>query len=90
MQCAFVDTPEVERISDFIGEQKAYPEGAYLLPEYVGEESSSSVGDFNPNERDTLFEEAARIVVGTQQGSTSMLQRQLKLGPITEQGELWI
>lgn len=79
IQCAFIDTPEVEKIAEFIGEQKAYPE-AYLLPEFVGEDGSSSVGDFNPNERDSLFEEAARIVVGTQQGSTSMLQRQLKLG----------
>lgn len=79
VQCAFIDTPEVEKIAEFIGEQKGYPE-AYLLPEYVGEDGGNSSGDFNPNEKDALFEEAARIVVGTQQGSTSMLQRQLKLG----------
>ena len=78
VQCAFIDTPEVERIAEFIGEQKGYPE-AYLLPEFVGEESGA-IADFNPNERDALFEEAARVIVGTQQGSTSMLQRQLKIG----------
>lgn len=79
VQCAFIDTPEVERIADFIGEQKGYA-GAYELPEYIGEESGNANTDFNLNERDALFEEAARIVVSTQQGSTSMLQRQLKLG----------
>lgn len=79
LQCAFVDTPEVERIAEFIGEQKGYSD-AYLLPEYSGEDGSSTVGSFDPNEKDALFEEAARIVVSTQQGSTSMLQRQLKLG----------
>ncbi len=79
LQCAFVDTPEVEKIAEFIGEQKAYP-SAFMLPEYTSEESTSSAGTFDPNEKDALFEEAARIVVGTQQGSTSMLQRQLKLG----------
>lgn len=79
LQCAFVDTPEVERIAEFVGEQKGYSD-AYLLPEYSGEENSSTVGAFDPNEKDALFEEGARIVVSTQQGSTSMLQRQLKLG----------
>lgn len=79
LQCAFVDTPEVERIADYIGEQKGYP-SAFLLPEYSPEESTSTVGGFDPNEKDALFEDAARIVVSTQQGSTSMLQRQLKLG----------
>ncbi|CAM2995901.1 DNA translocase FtsK [Chryseobacterium flavum] len=79
LQCAFVDTPEVERIAEFIGEQKGYA-SAFLLPEYVSEDSTSSVGAFDPNEKDALFEEAARIIVSTQQGSTSMLQRQLKLG----------
>ncbi len=78
LQCAFVDTPEVERIADYIGEQKGFA-NALLLPEYEGEESSSA-GSFDANERDALFEEAARMVVSTQQGSTSMLQRQLKLG----------
>ncbi|AZB16692.1 FtsK/SpoIIIE family DNA translocase [Chryseobacterium indologenes] len=80
LQCAFVDTPEVERLAEFIGEQKGYS-SAFILPEYVSEDSnSSSVGAFDPNEKDALFEEAARIIVSTQQGSTSMLQRQLKLG----------
>ncbi|REC46192.1 FtsK/SpoIIIE family DNA translocase [Chryseobacterium pennipullorum] len=79
LQCAFVDTPEVERIAEFIGEQKGYS-SAFLLPEYVSEDSTSSAGTFDPNEKDALFEEAARIIVSTQQGSTSMLQRQLKLG----------
>ncbi|WP_343687183.1 DNA translocase FtsK [Chryseobacterium gleum] len=79
LQCAFVDTPEVERLAEFIGEQKGYA-SALLLPEYVSEDSTSSVGAFDPNEKDALFEEAARIIVSTQQGSTSMLQRQLKLG----------
>jgi S-DNA-T family DNA segregation ATPase FtsK/SpoIIIE len=79
LQCAFVDTPEVERLAEFIGEQKGYA-SALLLPEYVSEESTSTVGTFDPNEKDALFEEAARIIVSTQQGSTSMLQRQLKLG----------
>ncbi|ALR30269.1 cell division protein FtsK [Chryseobacterium sp. IHB B 17019] len=79
LQCAFVDTPEVERLAEFIGEQKGYS-SAFLLPEYVSEEGTSTVGTFDPNEKDALFEEAARIIVSTQQGSTSMLQRQLKLG----------
>ncbi|ANF52598.1 cell division protein FtsK [Chryseobacterium glaciei] len=79
LQCAFVDTPEVERLAEFIGEQKGYA-SAFLLPEYVSEEATSNVGSFDPNEKDALFEDAARIIVSTQQGSTSMLQRQLKLG----------
>lgn len=79
LQCAFVDTPEVERIAEYIGEQKGYA-SAFMLPEYVSEDSTSTVGTFDPNEKDALFEEAARIIVSTQQGSTSMLQRQLKLG----------
>ena len=79
LQCAFVDTPEVERLADYIGEQKGYA-SAFILPEYQSEEATSTVGGFDPNEKDALFEEAARIVVSTQQGSTSMLQRQLKLG----------
>lgn len=79
LQCAFVDTPEVERLAEFIGEQKGYA-SAFMLPEYVSEDASSSVGAFDPNEKDQLFDDAARIIVSTQQGSTSMLQRQLKLG----------
>lgn len=79
LQCAFVDTPEVEKIAEFIGEQKGYA-SAFMLPEYSGEDTTSTVGAFDPNEKDALFEDAARIIVSTQQGSTSMLQRQLKLG----------
>ena len=79
LQCAFVDTPEVEKLAEFIGEQKGYA-SAFMLPEYSADETTSTVGAFDPNEKDVLFEDAARIIVSTQQGSTSMLQRQLKLG----------
>ncbi len=78
LQCAFVDTPEVEEITSFIGSQKAYPD-AYMLPEFVGEESGSSL-DMDPNDRDDLFYDAAQVVVTHQQGSASLLQRKLKLG----------
>ena len=78
MQCAFVDTPEVEKIVDYIGSQKAYA-SAYMLPEYVGEEGSVKL-DIDISERDTLFREAAEIIVTAQQGSASLLQRKLKLG----------
>lgn len=78
VQCAFIDTPEVEKITDFIGSQKAY-ETAYLLPEFVGEESGTNL-DVDISERDTLFREAAEIIVNAQQGSASLLQRKLKLG----------
>ena len=78
VQCAFVDTPEVERIVDFIGAQKAYP-NAYLLPEYVGGDDSTSL-DIYIEDRDKLFREAAEIIVTAQQGSASLLQRKLKLG----------
>ncbi|MFV0571799.1 MAG: DNA translocase FtsK [Xanthomarina gelatinilytica] len=78
IQCAFVDTPEVEEITEFIGSQKAYPE-AYMLPEYVGEESGTSL-DVDINDRDALFRDAAEIIVTAQQGSASLLQRKLKLG----------
>jgi S-DNA-T family DNA segregation ATPase FtsK/SpoIIIE len=78
VQCAFIDTPEVEKITDFIGSQKAYPD-AYLLPEYVGEESGTTL-DMDISERDSLFREAAEIIVTAQQGSASLLQRKLKLG----------
>ncbi len=78
LQCGFVDTPEVEDICSFIGEQRAYPE-ALLLPEYVGEGGEGS-GDFDMNEIDPMFAEAAQIVVINQQGSASLLQRKLKLG----------
>ena len=78
VQCAFVDTPEVERIVDFIGSQKAYAT-AYLLPEYVGEGESIKL-DIDISERDALFKDAAEIIVTSQQGSASLLQRKLKLG----------
>ena len=78
VQCAFVDTPEVERITDYIGSQKAYPD-AYLLPEYVGEESGTSL-DVDISDRDKLFKDAAIVIVTAQQGSASLLQRKLKLG----------
>ncbi|KQB43857.1 Cell division protein FtsK [Flavobacterium daejeonense] len=78
VQCAFIDTPEVEKITDFIGSQKAYAT-AYLLPEYVGEENGINL-DIDISERDTLFKEAAEIIVNAQQGSASLLQRKLKLG----------
>ena len=78
LQCAFVDTPEVEKLTDFIGAQRAYPD-AHLLPEYISEESSTST-DNNINDRDPIFREAAEVVVNAQQGSASLLQRKLKLG----------
>ncbi|MCR8667835.1 DNA translocase FtsK [Aestuariibaculum sp. M13] len=78
VQCAFVDTPEVENITDFIGSQKAYPE-AYMLPEFVGEESGTSL-DIDISDRDSLFKDAAIVIVTAQQGSASLLQRKLKLG----------
>jgi len=78
LQCAFVDTPEVEQIVNFIGAQRAYAD-AHQLPEYVGDESGGGLED-DPDERDSKFEEAARIVVAHQQGSASLLQRKMKLG----------
>jgi S-DNA-T family DNA segregation ATPase FtsK/SpoIIIE len=78
VQCAFVDTPEVDKICDFIGSQKAYPE-AYLLPEYVGEDSGIKL-DIDISERDSLFRDAAEVIVTAQQGSASLIQRKLKLG----------
>lgn len=78
VQCAFVDTPEVEKITEFIGNQKAYP-NAYLLPEYVGEDNGIKL-DVDISERDSMFREAAEIIVNAQQGSASLLQRKLKLG----------
>jgi len=80
IQCAFVDTPEVEGISDFIGGQRGYP-SAFMLPEYVDESGEGSgSADFDLSDRDQLFEEAARLIVMHQQGSTSLIQRKLKLG----------
>ena len=78
LQCAFIDTPEVEDITDFIGNQRAYPE-AFLLPEYVGDAESNS-NDADLDDIDALFEDAARMIVQHQSGSTSLIQRKLKLG----------
>ncbi len=78
LQCAFVDTPEVDQITEFIGEQRGYPDAMHL-PEYVGEESNSA-GGVDLSDRDVLFDDAARIIVLAQQGSASLLQRKLKLG----------
>jgi S-DNA-T family DNA segregation ATPase FtsK/SpoIIIE len=79
VQCAFVDTPEVEDITDYIGAQQAYPE-AYQLPEYKGEDEGGGLDALDPSDRDVLFEDAARVLVIHQQGSASLLQRKLKLG----------
>ncbi|MBN7810110.1 DNA translocase FtsK 4TM domain-containing protein [Algoriphagus sp. H41] len=79
IQCAFLDTPEVDAICDWIGEQKGYSD-AYLLPEFVGEDGESSVAGVDLDDRDPLFDEAARLIVLHQQGSTSLIQRKLKLG----------
>ena len=79
IQCAFVDTPEVNHITEYIGNQKAYAD-AYLLPEYVGGEGEMMDLDFDPSERDPLFREAAEVIINAQQGSASLLQRKLKLG----------
>jgi len=79
IQCAFVDTPEAEKITEFIGSQRAYP-SAFLLPEYVGEDGSDGKEEVDLSERDKMFDEAAKLVVQFQQGSASFLQRKLKLG----------
>jgi S-DNA-T family DNA segregation ATPase FtsK/SpoIIIE len=78
LQCAFIDTPEVERLTEYIGSQRGYPD-AFHLPEYADEHDE--VGEvIDASERDPLFEDAARVIVENQQGSTSLLQRKLKLG----------
>jgi DNA segregation ATPase FtsK/SpoIIIE, S-DNA-T family len=79
IQCAFVDTPEVERIAEFIGKQRSYPH-AYELPEFSGEEAGEKKEEVDLSQRDQYFVEAARIIVQHQQGSTSLIQRRLKLG----------
>lgn len=79
LQCGFVDTPEVDRICEFVGDQQGY-DSAYMLPEFVGDEGESSIGDVDLKDRDVLFEDAARLIVMHQQGSTSLVQRKLKLG----------
>ncbi len=80
VQCAFVDTPEVEKINDFIGEQRGYPE-AFMLPEYEGVDiNNSEPGSVDLGKRDSLFEDAARVVVANQSGSTSLIQRRFSIG----------
>ncbi len=78
IQCGFIDTPEVEKLSDFIGSQTGYA-SAYVLPEYSKEDVNLS-SEISINERDSMFNEAARVIVTNQQGSASLLQRKLKLG----------
>jgi S-DNA-T family DNA segregation ATPase FtsK/SpoIIIE len=78
LQCAFVDTPEVAKITEYIGSQRAYHD-AHLLPEYVDEESGTGI-DYDIEDRDTKFREAAEVIVAAQQGSASLIQRKLKLG----------
>jgi S-DNA-T family DNA segregation ATPase FtsK/SpoIIIE len=78
LQCVFVDTPEVDTIVNFIGDQRGYPQ-PFLLPEYVDEKELEGK-DFDLSDRDTLFDEAARLIVQSQMGSTSLLQRRMKLG----------
>lgn len=78
LQCAFVDTPEVESVVEFVGDQRGYPQ-AFMLPEYVDEKEMESK-DFDLADRDALFEDAARLIVQNQIGSTSLLQRRMKLG----------
>lgn len=79
IQCAFLDTPEVDAICDWIGGQRGYSD-AYLLPEFEGEDGESSLDGVDLSNRDPLFEDAARLIVMHQQGSTSLIQRKLKLG----------
>ena len=79
VQCAFVDTPEVERIVNFIADQPGYAT-AFLLPEYVGEGEAKMPGAVDLHERDPLFDEAARLIVIQQQGSTSLIQRKFSIG----------
>ncbi|MCK5822713.1 MAG: DNA translocase FtsK, partial [Bacteroidales bacterium] len=78
VQCAFVDTPEIEKIIDYIEKQQAYP-SAFLLPEYV-DDNSKNLTEVDLKKRDTLFEDAARLIVIHQQGSTSLIQRKFSIG----------
>ncbi|MDA0196523.1 MAG: DNA translocase FtsK [Bacteroidetes bacterium] len=79
LQCPFIDTPEVYRLCEFVGAQRGYA-SAYHLPEFSGDEDSGSALDVDLSDRDALFEEAARLIVVHQQGSTSLIQRKMKLG----------
>jgi S-DNA-T family DNA segregation ATPase FtsK/SpoIIIE len=79
IQCAFIDIPELERITNYISSQQGYP-SALLLPEFVGENEKSDVGEVDLNKKDDLFDDAARLVVIHQQGSTSLIQRKFSIG----------
>ncbi|MEQ9424996.1 MAG: DNA translocase FtsK 4TM domain-containing protein [Cyclobacteriaceae bacterium] len=79
LQCAFIDTPEVDKLCEYVGAQRGY-DSAYQLPEFSGDDDNSSVGEVDLSERDALFDEAARLIVSHQQGSTSLIQRKMKLG----------
>jgi len=78
MQCAFIDTPEIDKLTEYIGSQRAFPD-AYILPEFA-DENDDGPAEFDPEQKDALFEDAARILVQSQQGSTSLLQRKMKIG----------
>jgi len=79
LQCAFIDTPELDQITDFIGDQKSYPT-AFILPEYTPEGADDTIGEVDFSKRDAMFEDAARLVVRHQQGSTSLIQRKFSIG----------
>jgi S-DNA-T family DNA segregation ATPase FtsK/SpoIIIE len=79
LQCPFIDTPEVEKICEYVGAQRGYPT-AYPLPEYYGEDGDGGPLEIDLSDRDALFDDAARLIVAHQQGSTSLIQRKLKLG----------
>jgi S-DNA-T family DNA segregation ATPase FtsK/SpoIIIE len=79
VQCAFIDIPEIEKITNHIGSQQGYPT-AMMLPEFVGEDGKSDLSEVDLNKRDDLFEDAARMMVMHQQGSTSLIQRKFSIG----------
>ena len=79
LQCPYIDSPEIEKICEFIGSQRGY-ESAYMLPEYVSDDSGDGAAAVDLSEKDALFEDAARLIVLHQQGSTSLIQRKMKLG----------
>jgi S-DNA-T family DNA segregation ATPase FtsK/SpoIIIE len=78
VQCAFIDTPEIEELTEFIGSQKGYPDAMHL-PEYI-DDSEAGILDVDLKKRDPMFDDAARMVVQHQQGSTSLIQRKLSIG----------
>ena len=79
LQCPFVDTPEVEKITSFIGSQRGYSQ-AYVLPKVAEEDGETDIDNMAPDDWDSMFEDAARVIVNSQQGSTSLLQRKMKIG----------